>query len=133
MSENNYIQKDQENLEHASNDACIFCKIVRGEISAEKVLEGDSFIAIKDANPLVEGHTLIIPKQHWVTLLDLPNKFGNEILGFIKKVANNLMDSGVADGFNVVMNNLEVAGQVVKHAHIHIIPRKEGDGIKLVG
>ncbi|MAG37799.1 HIT family protein [Candidatus Pacearchaeota archaeon] len=116
-----------------SDENCIFCKIVKGEISAEKVLEGDSFIAIKDANPVMEEHTLVIPKQHWVTLLDIPNKFGNELLEFTKKVAEKLMDSGVADGFNVVMNNLEVAGQVVKHAHIHLIPRKEGDGIKIVG
>lgn len=112
---------------------CIFCKIIKGDVSAEKVLEGDSFIAIRDANPIVEGHTLVIPKKHWVTLLDVPNNYGKELIEFTKNVANKLLDSGFGDGFNLVMNNTEIAGQVVPHAHIHVIPRKEGDGLKIVG
>ncbi len=108
---------------------CIFCKIVRKEVNAEFVKEGNSFIAIKDAHPKTKGHTLIIPKQHWVTLLDIPNKYGNELIEFTKQVASELMAKKLGDGFNIVMNNLEVAGQVVKHAHIHILPRKEKDGM----
>ena len=107
---------------------CVFCKIVKGEIPAEIVLEGNSFIAFKDAHPKVDGHTLVIPKRHYVTLLDIPNKFGNEMLEFTKKVASKLMDEKLGDGFNLIMNNLEVAGQDVMHAHVHVIPRKEGKG-----
>jgi len=112
---------------------CIFCRIIKKEVPVEFVKEGDSFVAFRDADPLTEGHVLVVPKQHWVTLLDIPDKYGNELLKFTKDVAGMLMDEGFGDGFNVVMNNLECAGQIVKHAHFHIIPRKEGDGIKLVG
>ena len=111
---------------------CIFCKIAKGEVQSEKVKESDNFFAIRDANPQTEGHTLIIPKKHFVTLLDVPNKLGEELLKMIKNVSSELLDEKSGDGFNVVMNNLEVAGQVVMHAHVHIIPRKEGDGLKMI-
>ncbi len=112
---------------------CIFCKIAKGEIKTDFVDQSDNFIAILDVRPVSEGHTLVIPKKHFVTLLDIPNKLGNELLEFTKRVAGKLLDEKKGDGFNLVMNNLEVAGQVVMHAHIHIIPRKEDDGIKIVG
>ena len=107
---------------------CVFCKIARGEVKADIVLEGDNFVAFRTINPRTAGHTLVISKRHFVTLLDIPNKLGNEMLEFTKKVASKLMDDKYGDGFNLVMNNLEVAGQVVMHAHVHVLPRKEGDG-----
>lgn len=109
---------------------CIFCKIVNKEISSEFIAESDSFIAIRDIKPVAKGHTLIIPKRHCETLLDIPDAYGNELLEFTKRVANDLLDAHYGDGFNLLMNNLEVAGQVVMHAHLHIIPRSEDDGIK---
>lgn len=114
------------------NPDCIFCKIVRGEIPATKTAESNNFIAFLDIHPHAEGHTLIIPKKHFVTLLDLPNTLGEELLKFTKEVSSKLLDEKKGDGFNILMNNLQVAGQVVMHAHIHIIPRKEGDEIRLV-
>lgn len=111
---------------------CIFCKIIAGEISSEKIFESNSFIVIKDVAPKSIGHVLVIPKMHWVTLLDIPNKFGNELLEILKKVSESIIDSRQGDGFNIVMNNLECAGQVVKHAHIHIIPRIDNDGLKII-
>jgi|SRR3989344_3433501 len=111
---------------------CVFCKIVSGKISAKKVDESNSFIAILDAKPTAVGHMLVIPKQHFVTLLDIPNRLGGEMLEFTKKVASDLLDKKLGDGFNLVMNNLSVAGQVVMHAHIHVIPRKDGDGLRFV-
>lgn len=111
---------------------CIFCKIAQGKIPAKKVAESNNFVAILDANPKTEGHTLIIPKKHFVTLLDIPNKLGEEFLKFTKDVAEHLMEKKKGDGFNLLMNNLEVAGQVVMHAHIHIIPRNDGDGLKII-
>jgi len=77
------------------------------------------------------GHILIIPNKHFVTLLDIPDKLGNELLEFTKKVAGDIMDHKIGDGFNILMNNLECAGQVVFHAHIHVLPRKEEDGLVL--
>jgi histidine triad (HIT) family protein len=114
-----------------SEKDCIFCKIANGELKSEKVLESDSFFAIRDISPKTEGHTLVIPKKHFVTLLDIPNRLGGELLEFTKKVVGKLMDEKFADGFNIEMNNLEVAGQEVMHAHFHVLPRKEGDGLKV--
>ncbi len=109
---------------------CIFCKIVKKEVSASFLAETNNFIAILDANPKTEGHALIIPKRHYVTILDIPNTLAKEMLELIKKVALNILEKKQGDGFNIIMNNLSPAGQVVMHAHIHIIPRKEGDALR---
>jgi len=115
-----------------SDKSCVFCKIVKGEIKQKKIMESDSFIAVLDIHPHAPGHSLIIPKKHYVTLLDIPNTLGKEMLEFTKKVASDLMAKKLGDGFNLIMNNLSVAGQVVMHAHIHLIPRKEGDGLRFL-
>ena len=113
---------------------CIFCKIAQRKVSEERIVkESNNFIAILDTNPVAKGHTLVIPKKHLVTLLDIPNKLGEELLKFTKEIASDLLDKKLGDGFNLVMNNLEPAGQVVAHAHIHVIPRKDNDGIRTVG
>ena len=114
------------------NNDCIFCKMGRGEIKVPFVAETGNFFAILDIKPKAAGHMLVIPKKHFVTLLDLPDNLGNELLGLTKKISKKLLDEGKGEGFNVVMNNLEAAGQVVKHAHIHIIPRKKGDGLRSI-
>lgn len=115
-----------------ADENCIFCRIARKEVKAQIVEESNNFIAFFDANPRAEGHTLIIPKKHFVTLLDIPDKLGEEMLNFIKKISNEILAKKYGDGFNIVMNNLEPAGQVVNHAHIHIIPRKDGDSLKII-
>lgn len=111
---------------------CIFCKIARGEVQATMVDSSNSFVAFLDAHPRTPGHTLIVPKEHYVTLLDIPSKLGNELLGFTKKVAGSLLEEKKGNGFNVVMNNLSCADQVVMHAHLHLIPRNEGDGLRTI-
>ena len=112
------------------NKDCIFCKIINGEIPSKKVYEDENFIGILDQNPKAEGHTLIVPKKHFRNLLDLPNTIGNELLEAIKKVSLKLIEKG-NEGINVLSNNELSAGQVVFHTHIHIIPRKKGDGLKI--
>ncbi len=111
---------------------CIFCKMSTGEIPVEKVANTNNFFAIRDIKPKAEGHTLIIPKKHFVTLLDIPNTLGEELLQITKQISSELLDNKLGDGFNIIMNNLEPAGQIVKHAHLHIIPRKESDGLKSI-
>jgi histidine triad (HIT) family protein len=111
---------------------CIFCKIARGEIPSEKIFENDNFFVIHDTHPICEGHSLVIPKQHFENLLDMPNTLGTELLSIAKKTAMDLMKDKKNEGFNLVMNNFEVAGQVVHHAHIHIVPRKKDDGIRFL-
>lgn len=116
----------------ARDENCVFCKIARGEIKSEKIMENDSFFAIRDIKPDAPGHSLVISKKHYVTLLDIPTKLGNEMIDLAKKVADDLIGKKLGDGFNLVMNNTAVAGQIVMHAHIHVIPRKEGDGLRFV-
>jgi len=107
---------------------CIFCKIVAGKIKIDKIYENDNFISFPDANPAVEGHSLVIPKKHFKTFLDLPNTLGTEFLDCVKKTTLILMEKHKAEGFNLVSNNFPAAGQEVHHFHLHIIPRKEKDG-----
>ncbi len=110
---------------------CIFCKIEKGEIPSEKVYEDDNFFAILDINPESERHTLVIPKKHFKTLLDVPSSLGGEFLEAIKKVSLKLIKDGKAEGFNILFNVNKLAGQEVDHVHAHIIPRKGDDGCKL--
>ena len=111
---------------------CVFCKIAQGKIKADKISESNNFIALLDAHPRTQGHTLIIPKKHFVTLLDIPSNLGKELLTFTKQIASKILEKKQGDGFNILMNNLEPAGQVVKHAHLHLIPRKEKDGLRVI-
>ncbi len=111
---------------------CIFCKIAKKEISSKIISETNNFIAILDAYPKAKAHALIIPKKHYITILDIPNKLGSEMLEFIKKISSDILEKKYGDGFNILMNNLPPAGQIVTHAHIHIIPRKDGDGLRAI-
>ncbi len=108
---------------------CIFCKIAKKEVKSNFIDESNNFMAFFDINQKIKGHALIISKKHFVTLLDIPDKLGEELLNFTKKISYGLLEKKYGDGFNIVMNNLEPAGQVVQHAHLHILPRKEGDNI----
>ncbi len=110
---------------------CVFCKIIKKEIPAEIVEESENFIVIKDIRKLVDGHSLVIPKKHYKTLLDMPSSLYSEFLDVVKDATFKLLKDTGAEGFNLVMNNFEAAGQVVRHAHLHILPRKKDDGLHL--
>lgn len=112
------------------DENCIFCKIVKKEVPIELVYEDDNIIAFLDIKPKAKGHTLIVTKKHYQTILDIPDSMGVDIIGAIKEVSLKLIKDKKADGFHVNMNNYPSAGQVVHHAHFHIIPRKDGDGMK---
>ncbi|MBW2990958.1 HIT family protein [Candidatus Woesearchaeota archaeon] len=115
--------------EHATK-GCIFCKIVKGEIPSNKIYEDNEFLAFLDIAPVNPGHALVIPKLHCKNLLDFPKAEETDLLEFIKKVAKAVVKATKAEGFNLGMNNGRVAGQLVDHAHFHIIPRFSGDGCK---
>lgn len=110
---------------------CIFCKFIKGEIPVKFIYESDNFVAFLDANPKVDGHTLLIPKSHFVNLMDLPESLGRELIEGIKAVAEMRLKEGF-EGFNIVSNNFSAAGQVVMHSHLHILPRRKDDGFDLV-
>lgn len=113
-----------------SNSNCIFCKIVSGEIPANIVYEDEDFLGFLDINPVAEGHTLFISKKHFDNLLDVDEEFGEKFIFGLQKVGKELMRKYDSDGFNIVLNNGESAGQVVKHVHFHLLPRKKGDNKK---
>lgn len=115
-----------------SEKDCVFCRIAEGKEKYSLVAESDSFMAIKDIRPASDGHTLIIPREHFETLLDMPDNLSCEMIQFVKKVASYLMQKRKGTGFNIIVNNFEAAGQDVMHVKIHIIPRKKGDGIKFL-
>ena len=106
------------------NEDCLFCKIASGKIKSEILENSDNFIVISDANPVAEGHCLIISKKHYETIFDMPNTLGSELIKLIKKHGLRLIDSGNAQGIKVVSNNYSSAGQVIPHFHTHVIPHK---------
>lgn len=112
-----------------SDDNCIFCKIIKEEIPSSKILEDNAFLAFMDIKPINKGHVLVIPKTHCRNLLDFPKSEETDLIEFVKKVAMAVMKATGADGFNLGMNNGEAAGQVVEHAHFHIIPRFKDDNL----
>lgn len=103
-----------------------------GEIPVDKIYENDNFFSIPDKNQQVEGHTLVISKKHYETVLDLPSTLGMELLDCIKKTSAKLINKHKSEGFNIVQNNFETAGQVVKHVHFHILPRRKGGKVPRV-
>ena len=110
-----------------SKENCIFCKIVAGEIPSIKIWEDSEFISFLDTKPIGEGHTLVVPKKHFNTLMDLNKNVSKKYIDAIRKTGEVLMERYSSDGFNSVLNNGEAAGQVVNHVHFHLLPRKKGD------
>ena len=106
---------------------CIFCAIAAGEIPCFKVYEDELVLAYLDINPFSKGHTLVIPKRHSAGLLDTDDQTLADVIARVKKVAAQVKAKLGCDGFNVVQNNGEAAGQTVRHLHFHIVPRWTGD------
>jgi histidine triad (HIT) family protein len=109
-------------------DDCIFCKIVAGDIPGKILYQDDESIAFLDAFPLVEGHTLVIPKAHHEQLQDLPPASAKSWMLAVQHVAANLQTATNADALTIGLHNGKAAGQVVPHVHMHILPRYENDG-----
>lgn len=111
-----------------SNNDCIFCKIINGEIPCFKIYETEELLSFLDIGPVNKGHALVIPKKHYENLWELPTDLGNKILEACQIVGKAIIDATNADGLNIGMNNGEAAGQLVFHAHFHVIPRFKNDG-----
>jgi histidine triad (HIT) family protein len=106
---------------------CIFCKLANGEIPTATLYEDEDFRVILDANPAAKGHALILPKEHYRNLYDLDEDLASKALVLAKRQINRLRPIFHCDGYNVVQNNEEVAGQTVFHFHMHLIPRYQND------
>jgi len=111
-------------------DECIFCKIVKREIPASIVYEDDVSLAFLDIKPVNPGHTLLIPKEHYKNLYEMPDELLSKTGPNTKKIAIAVKRATEADGINIGMNNDPAAGQLVFHQHTHIIPRFSNDGHK---
>ena len=113
------------------DDNCIFCKIAAGEIPSATLYEDDDFRVILDIEPASKGHALILPKEHYANLYELDDELAAKAMVLAKKMITKLTAILGCDGYNVVQNNGTVAGQTVFHFHMHLIPRYQGDGVKL--
>ncbi len=106
---------------------CIFCKIVAGEIPCCKIYQDDTSLAFMDIGPLAEGHVLLIPKSHAVTIDEMPSEQAGAMLSNLPSLVKAVQRATGCAGVNVLQNNGPVANQLVGHVHFHIIPRDAGD------
>lgn len=113
------------------DENCIFCKIASGEIPAATLYEDQDFRVILDLNPASKGHALILPKEHYRNLFDLDDALASKALVLAKKMILKMKDVLGCDGYNIVQNNEETAGQTVFHFHMHLIPRYKDDTVGL--
>lgn len=110
---------------------CIFCKIIAGEIPAQKVYEDEKVLAILDIKPVNPGHVLVLPKEHFFDFSDTPSETIKEMVESAKKIIVALKKISGAEGFNITFNTGQAAGQVIFHTHMHVMPRFGGDGYEL--
>ena len=113
-------------------DECIFCKIANGEIPTNSIYEDEKFRVILDMGPATKGHALILPKEHYANLYELPEDWAAEAMVLAKRMAGSMTEKLGCDGFNLVQNNNPCAGQTVFHFHLHLIPRYENDGQEIL-
>ena len=108
---------------------CIFYKIANGEIPSATLYEDEDFRVILDLGPASKGHALILPKAHAANIYEISDDMAAKAMILAKKMATKMTEALKCDGFNIVQNNGEPAGQTVFHFHMHLIPRYEGDQV----
>ena len=116
-------------MSDSHDPACLFCKIVRGEIPSARVLETDLAVAFLDIHPVNRGHVLLVPKAHHADLAALPDDLAAHAGSLLPRLCRAVRAATSADGFNVIINNGLAAGQTVDHGHWHVIPRFHGDPV----
>ena len=109
------------------DDNCIFCKLANGDIPVDALYEDDDFKVIFDAGPATLGHALILPKDHYANVFEMPDELVAQAYILGKKMASKMTEAFEADGYNILQNNNAAAGQSVFHFHIHLIPRYVDD------
>jgi histidine triad (HIT) family protein len=118
----NHYNGDESQMHSAS---CIFCRIVQKEAPASFVYEDDKVIAFLDIRPLNEGHTLVIPKEHYETIYDIPEDLITHVYKIVKRTAVAVKNATKADGITIIQQNGNAAGQEIFHLHVHVVPRYE--------
>ena len=107
---------------------CVFCSIVHGEVAADIVLETEDVVAFLDQRPVFKGHTLLVPREHFETLPDLPPNLRDPFLEAGQRLATAMHEGLGAEGSFVALNN--IVSQSVPHLHLHVVPRTKGDGLR---
>jgi histidine triad (HIT) family protein len=107
---------------------CIFCQIVRGDLPAHRVYEDANAVAFLDIHPMVDGHTLVIPKVHIERFADMTPELSGKVFQTVHLVARRIAQALEVPAFNIGFNDGRTAGQAVPHLHFHIIPRFPNDG-----
>ena len=107
---------------------CVFCKIVRGELPANKIYEDNDTVVFMDIGPVVKGHLLVVSKAHYAHLMETPAEVLAKLIVIVQKIAHAQKTALQADGVNIMQSNGKAAGQVVDHIHFHVIPRFASDG-----
>lgn len=110
---------------------CLFCKIAAGEIPAAKIYEDEKFLAFLDITPVNPGHILVMPKEHYENILDVPAEVLQELILIVQKMVVLIKEKLSAEGINIGQNNFAAGGQSVNHLHFHVMPRYTGDGYEL--
>ena len=110
------------------DEDCIFCQIADKKIPSQILFENDTNLAFLDIFPISNGHTIVIPKNHYKNLEDIPSGELTDLFKVVKKLSNKIYEKLKIDGYNILQNNFSAAGQIIKHFHVHIIPRRRGDG-----
>ncbi len=108
------------------SEDCVFCRIVRKTVPASIIYEDDAVVAFLDIKPLSNGHTLIIPKEHYETIFDIPEELLTQVHKVAKHIAAAVKESTKADGISIIQQNGRAANQDIFHLHVHVIPRLEG-------
>ncbi|NLP35873.1 MAG: HIT family protein [Clostridiales bacterium] len=108
---------------------CVFCKIIAAEIPSATIYEDEDFKVIMDIAPAAKGHAIILPKKHFANLYEMDDDTASKALIVARKVAIAIKAELGCEGMNLLQNNGELAGQTVFHFHMHLIPRKQEDGV----
>ena len=106
---------------------CVFCSIISKKSQAANIFENDEFIAFMDKFPINPGHTLVLPKEHCQTIVDMSMEETGKLFGLSSHLAKAVIKAVNADGFTLGQNNGEAANQIVPHVHVHIVPRFNND------
>jgi histidine triad (HIT) family protein len=110
---------------------CIFCKIIAGQIPCHKIFEDDAVLAFLDIGPLVRGHTVVIPKAHHATIMEVPPELLAQVTKRLPAITHAVLSATGTHACHLLVNNGSEAMQSVSHLHFHILPRKDGDNFRI--
>ena len=113
-------------------DECLFCKIANGDSPSRTLYEDERFRVILDIFPLTKGHVLILPKEHYTNIYELPDEWCADVMKLAKKMAIKLKEKLGCDGINIQSNNEIAAGQTIFHFHMHLIPRYKEESSEML-